>query len=282
MKVSKDKIRRPAVAGQFYSGDPEVLKREVVKLLEHADDADVKGQITALICPHAGYPYSGRIAASAYKQIQGQDIDTVVVTAPSHRDVFQGASIYNGGAYQTPLGTIPVDVELACAMAQQDPDIFRLGDDGHKDEHSLEVQLPFLQETLKNFRIVPIVLCELSLDLVKRLADAVASAIKGRKLLIVASSDLYHGYSYKECLRSDSKTLSKIEEFDPEGFFEGIQKEDYQACGAGPITTALLTSRKIGADKAQIIARTNSNDVTGQRFGYVVGYGASVIYKSDL
>lgn len=272
-------VRQPAVAGAFYPADPEVLKRQVDLFLERAQRLDVGGEIVALVSPHAGYPYSGQIAGTAYKQIEGKKCDAVVVIAPSHAEYFSGVSVYEGGGYETPLGVVRVDETLVEAIVEGD-EIIHSSQAGHRDEHSLEVQLPFLQEALVGVKIVPIVMADRSFSTCEKLAKAIARAARGRQILLVASSDLYHGYSYDECLATDARTLEAIEEFDPKKFCDGLATETYQACGGGPITVALLAAKELGADKARVIARTNSNDVTGERGGYCVGYAAVAIYES--
>ena len=283
-------IREPAVAGQFYPADPDVLKSTVDDLLASRKDPSVAGEIVAVIAPHAGYPYSGSTAAAAFCAIRHRPYDAVVVLCPSHQEMFEGASVYARGGYRTPLGTVPVEEDLARDILGQVPGI-RASDAGHRvippsplarlrGEHAIEVQLPFLQETVPDLRIVPIVMAESDFDLCRRLGQAIAGASRGRRVLLVASSDLYHGYSYDECLRTDSETLHQIEAFDPEAFSRRVERRACQACGSAPITTAMVAARGMGADRAAVLARTNSGDVTGLREGYVVGYGAALFYRS--
>jgi len=277
--TGEGEIRRAAVDGQFYPASADDLGADVDRMLEQSKPADIRGDIVALVAPHAGYIYSGQTAAAAYRQVKGQRFDAVVVIAPSHREVFPGASVYNKGGYETPLGVALVEVELADEIISYHPTIaFTLA--GHRGEHALEVQLPFLQRTLEDLKIVPIVMADRSLRLCRTLGEAIASAAEGKHVLIVASSDLYHGYSYEACVASDDRTLAAIETFDPEAFWRGLDKE-YQACGGAPIASALMASKQMGADTAKVVARTNSNDVTGEQGGYVVGYGAAVIYRSS-
>ena len=273
------KVRKPAVAGAFYPADPDVLRKQVVGYLERAEPAGVDGKILALVSPHAGYPYSGGTAGTAFKQIEGNTYHAVVLIAPSHSEYFPGASVYDEGGYETPLGVVPIEETLAKAIVDYDGDITS-GAAGHREEHSLEVQLPFLQEAVPDLKIVPIVMADRSFGLCEKLAQAIVQAAQGRSVLIVASSDLYHGYSYDECVAADTRTLETIEEYNPKKLCNGLAKETYHACGGGPITVALLAAEELGADKAKVIARTNSNDVMGERGGYCVGYAAVAIYKS--
>ena len=278
-EMNPGKVRKPAVAGAFYPADPKILKEQVDSFLERAEPAGIDGEILALVSPHAGYPYSGQIAGAAFKQVKGKKYDAVVVIAPSHSEYFPGVSVYDEGGYETPLGIIPVDEALAKAIVEED-EIITSSLVGHRGEHSLEVQLPFLQKALIDPKIVPIVMADRSFGVCQKLARAVAKTAKGKKILIIASSDLYHGYSYEECVTADGRTLETIEEYSPQKLCNGLAKETYQACGGGPITVALLAAKELGANKANVIARTNSNDVTGERGGYCVGYAAVAIYKS--
>lgn len=274
------KIRKPVVAGMFYTADPEQLRAQVNNFLANAELIDIPGEIIALVCPHAGYEYSGQVAAYAYKQVQDKEFDAVVIIAPSHQEYFSGASIYDGDGYETPLGVVPVHTELAKAIAKLDK-LIHLSSAGHLKEHSLEVQLPFLQQTVNQPQIVPIVMADHSLETCQRLGEAILSATEGKNVLIIASSDLYHGYSYDDCVATDKRTLAKIEEFDPEGLSRGLADGSCQACGGGPIVAMMFAARRMGADRAKVIKSTNSGDVTGQRSGYIVGYGAAVIYKTQ-
>ncbi|MBI4553705.1 MAG: AmmeMemoRadiSam system protein B [Candidatus Latescibacteria bacterium] len=278
--IPSDTIRRSAVAGQFYPESPTLLRQQIDELLQHAETDRVDGEVLALIAPHAGYVYSGQTAANAYKQVAGRRVATVFVLAPSHWDAFEGVSVYTGSGYETPLGVVPVDREKALALIEQEADLVHATLLGHRREHSLEVQLPFLQCVLPPaWRLVPLVMYERSPDVCRRLASAIAAVSQETDRLIVASSDLYHGYSYRECTETDERTLRSLERFDPDEFLQGVNTEVYAACGGGPITVAMLAAKQLGADTARVTAHTTSGDVTGQRDGYIVGYGAAVIYR---
>ncbi len=278
--MNEQEIRKAVVAGSWYSDNPDKLRQEINRYLENAKLADIDGEILALISPHAGYAYSGLTAAHAYKQIMGKQYDAVIVLAPSHHEAFYGASVYNKDGYETPLGVVPVEKQIADAIIDYDETV-RFTMEGHRDEHSLEIQLPFLQVALPDLKIVPIVLWDYSWENCQKLANAIYSAVKDKNVLIVASSDLYHGHSYKECKTIDNKTLKLVTELEPEKLCAGFQKQELMACGAGGIVVAEMVAMKMGANKAEIIFQTNSNDVTGSRGGYVVGYGAVAVYKNS-
>lgn len=272
-------VRKPAVAGQFYPGDPGTLRRMVKELLENVRKVPIDGEVISLIAPHAGYPYSGPTAAVAYKQVMGKRYDAVIVVGPSHREPLRGSSVWAEGGYETPLSVVPVAEEIAKKMLSTEDDI-TFAEKGHQYEHSVEVQIPFLQVAVPDLKVVPVVMGEQNLRACRNLADAIVRACKGKNVLLVASSDLYHGYNYDECVRTDERTLKAILRFDPEGFVEGLLRGEYQACGGGPITAVLMAARELGADKVKLLARTNSNDVMGERGGYVVGYSALAVYRA--
>jgi len=279
--MNTQQIRRAAVAGTWYSGDPEALRKEISTYLENAKLADISGGIVALVSPHAGYAYSGFTAANAYKQVKGNRYDAVIVLAPSHHEAFYGASVFNKDGYETPLGIVPIAKDIADAIIAADQN-FRFSWEGHgSEEHSLEIQLPFLQVAIPDLKIVPISLWDYSWQNCERLAKAITKAVQGKKVLVVASSDLYHGYSYRECQETDQRTLSTILELNPEKLCREFQSHNLMACGAGGIVVAQMVAMNLGANKAKIVYQTNSNDVTRSRGGYVVGYGAVAIYKEN-
>ncbi len=268
----KKEIRRPAVAGAFYPGNRLFLQRQVDGFLAKAKKVELAGELIALISPHAGYIYSGPVAAYSYKQLKREDFDTVILIGPSHRVGFAGASIYNQGPYQTPLGLVEVDSDLANKIIAQDKNI-RYIPQAHIREHSLEVQLPFLQRTLKDFKIIPILVSDSSLKNCQTLADAIFKSIEGKKVLIIASTDLSHYHPYKEACRLDKITLDAIMTLNPE---EVAKKGDM--CGKAAVLTTIMLAKKLEADKVIILKYANSGDTAGPKDG-VVGYGAVAIVK---
>lgn len=280
LSIPSDAIRPSAVAGQFYPESPSLLRHQLDEFFHETEMMRVEGEVMAIVVPHAGYVYSGQTAAHAYTQVSGRQVETVFVLAPSHWDTFDGVSVYTGRGYETPLGVVPVDREKALALITQDSEVIHATLLGHRLEHSLEVQLPFLQYLLPStWRLVPIVMCDRSPQLCQRVAAAIVAVSCGTSSLIVASSDLYHGYSYNDCTGMDARTLHSLERFDPDEFLQGLTTQTYAACGGGPITVAMLAAKQLGADTAQVIAHTTSGDVVGKREGYIVGYGAAAIYR---
>jgi len=270
-------IRPPAVAGAFYPDNPQTLQGELKKHLAAAEKAAIPGKIIGLVVPHAGYAYSAATAAAGYKQVAGQRYDLVVIIAPSHRDPFFGATIYPGSAYQTPLGTVPIDQTLAKELVGS-CNVIKLSELGHRAEHAVEVQLPFVQTLFPNSKILPIVVGGYDWPTCEAIGKALAKVLQGRQALLIASSDLYHGYSYSECKNTDNVTLAAVTDLRPAKLCDGLLKEEYQACGGGPIAVMQVAAQALGANKAKLVARTNSGDVTGQKDGYIVGYGAVAVF----
>ncbi|MEO0093481.1 MAG: AmmeMemoRadiSam system protein B [candidate division WOR-3 bacterium] len=274
-------MREPAVAGQFYPGSKETLDKTVTKLLNSVTVPKITGKIIGIVAPHAGYEYSGQVAAHSYKLIANLDYKTVIIIGPSHRTFFEGAAVYSQGIWKTPLGEVAIDSKLAQAIINHNPKLIKDLPQAHKLEHSLEVQLPFLQKTLKDFKIVPIMLLEPTFQDCQVLADALSSVIKDNSALLLASSDLYHGYSYDECVATDKRTLGLIEKMDAKALFNALKTGEAQACGGMPIVVVILACQKLGANKAKVLKSTNSNEVTGEIGGYCVGYGSVVFYQSQ-
>jgi len=272
-----DGIRKPAVAGLFYPGSSEELEADVRKLLNENKTDLIHESIFGLIAPHAGYMYSGRTAAYAYNLLEGKFYETIVVIAPSHREYFPGISIYSGDAYETPLGKIPVNKELANKLVEENENIFG-GLIGHGDhEHSLEVQLPFLQTVLSGFSILPIIIGDQSEALINALAEAL-SKIYDEKMLIIASSDLSHFHKKSEARNLDDIVVSHINNLDSDSLLDDLNKNKCEACGGGPMLALLKAAKINGFSKSKVLHVSDSGDTTGDNTG-VVGYLSAVIYE---
>jgi hypothetical protein len=270
-----------AVAGQFYPADPAELGAMLDGFLAQAKVPAVP-DVVAIVAPHAGYQYSGPVAAYSYALLKGRKPQRVVVIAPSHYEAFGFSSVYDGAAYSTPLGQVSVDREFVKRLVKMDPSI-RLSSAGHvptadKREHSLEVQLPFLQRVLGEFRLVPIIMGDQSWEKCRALGVALAKLSQGSDTLIVASSDLSHYHPYDDAVRIDYKTLQAIEQWDYLSMSVNFEMEHWEACGGGPIIAAMIASERLGANRAQVLKYANSGDATSER-GRVVGYGAVALSK---
>lgn len=276
------KVRPAAVAGTFYPADPTQLRSMIDQLLSRAQPPKIEGELIGLISPHAGYVYSGGVAAHGYALLRGMKYERVVVISPSHIDFFNFSAVYDGDAYETPLGQIPVDKEFAQQLAAADRSI-RLSDRGHRvaagqAEHALEVQLPFLQVTLGQFRLVPIVMGDQRYELCRALGVALAKTIGNSKTLIVASSDLSHYHPYAQATSLDQKTLRAIQEWDYLSLSRNFEAQVWEACGGGPIIAAMIAAERLGAKQAILAKYANSGDVTGDK-SRVVGYGSVALVK---
>lgn len=274
--MEKD-IRRSVIAGTWYPGDPAALRGEVRRYLDSAAVQPLGGPVVGLVSPHAGYLYSGPIAAHGYRLVEGRRYDAVVVIGPSHRALFRGASVWPSGGYETPLGVVTVDRELAAAILAADP-VVNADPRPHAAEHSVEIQLPFLQVALGSFAFVPIVMGTQDLRTCEALADAVLRASKGRDVLVVGSSDLSHFHSYEQARRLDGAVVDLVRKRDFRGLARGLENGSCEACGGGPVVTAMLFADRAGARGVRVLRYANSGDVTGDRHR-VVGYLSAAFYR---
>jgi MEMO1 family protein len=275
--MSQD-IRRSIIAGSWYPGKPEALQAQIQGFLNAVPRTSLTGPLVGLIVPHAGYVYSGGVAAYAYQLLSERPFTRVVIVAPSHRYPFKGASIDSKDGYETPLGIIPVDNQLAQEIVSESP-VFRYVPNGHAQEHALEIQLPFLQAVLKQFSLVPIIQGSQDRATCQEMAQALAKVLQGREVLLVASTDLSHFHSYNQARSLDQKILDRVAAFDETGLMSDLEQDQVEACGGGPMVTVLRTARLLGADVSRVLQYANSGDVTGDRSG-VVGYMAAALFKS--
>ena len=266
-------VRPPSVAGLFYEDSPDILRKNIGEYLEHAKVPKLKGTVKALISPHAGHVYSGFTAAHAYKMIEGCKYDCVIAVGPSHREYFDGVSIYPGDAYETPLGAIPINKAIREDLLNGEK-MFIASDAGHRSEHSIEVQLPFLQSVLGDFSFVPIIMGDQRRQLCNELAGAIVRVATNHNILLVASSDLSHYHPYDEAVMLDNRVISELEKFNSESFIDNIEVHSFEACGGGPIAAVMNSAQQLGATKAEILYYCNSGDITGDKSG-VVGYLAA-------
>lgn len=272
-------IREPAVSGSFYPDNPKTLARSIEAYLENARIDPPGGEIVGIISPHAGYMYSGQIAAYGYKAVAGSSIDTVIIIAPSHRSRFEGAAVLETGGYRTPLGVVPVDEDFTAQIVALKT-VVRPNVDVHRGEHSLEVQVPFLQVVLKNFAIVPLIMGSQEPAICDALADCLSEGARKlkKRILVVGSTDLSHYYPYKEAVELDSVIRQHLEAYDVEGLRRELKKGTCEACGAGPMISTMLLARKLGATQSNVLKYANSGDVSGDKSG-VVGYISCIFWK---
>lgn len=272
-------IRKSVIAGTWYPGDPSILTGDIRSYLKKVPEQAVGGPVLGLVSPHAGYVYSGQIAAHGYRLLEGRRYDAVVVIGPSHRVLFRGASVWPSGGYETPLGVVPIDSELAGAILGADP-LLNSDRKPHAAEHSVEIQLPFLQVVLGTFALVPIVMGTQDYQTCEAVADAVLGAATGKNVLVVGSSDLSHFHSYEKARRLDQVIVDLVEKRDPRGLSRKLEDGTCEACGGGPVVTAMLYAEKAGARGVKVLHYANSGDVTGER-RQVVGYLSAAFFKEN-
>jgi MEMO1 family protein len=270
-------VRPSPLAGKWYPGHADALVAMMDDFLAAAKPPAVEGEIVGLLAPHAGYRYSGPIAAHAYKLIKDKMFDTAVVIGPMHH-ALAGAVLTTGhAAYETPLGTVPVDHDALQAIGQK----VRLTTVRNDPEHSVEIELPFLQRVLgAPFKFVPLMLRDQSRQQAEALGEAIAETLQERRALLVASSDLSHFYSQEIANKLDSTMLACVEAMDPVMVVDYNERQVAFACGSGAIAAVLHTVRAWHANHARIVGYGTSGDVTGD-FNEVVGYGAGAFSRSD-
>ena len=269
-------VRESVIAGSWYPGDAAVLRRQIETFLNAVPVKENEGRLVALISPHAGYPYSGPVAAYAYKLLRGRKFDTVVIVAPSHHAAFNGVSVYDRGGYRTPLGLVPLDAAFIDALKKAEPSI-RYVPEAHLQEHAVEIQLPFIQTVMPGFKLVPLVMGDQSLSTCRKLADALAACAKNKSVLLLASSDLSHYHSRKEAQPLDGRAALRVSKFDSDGLFADLAKGKCEACGGGPIVSVLMAARKLGAGRSEVLRTGDSGDATGDT-SRVVGYMAAAVW----
>jgi len=270
-------VKEPSVAGTFYPADRERLNELVSELLLKARKNSGHGRLVALISPHAGYVYSGQVAASGYKELKGMDIKNVVLIGPSHHLAFRGASVYTKGVFKTPLGTVRINGKIAESLLSEDAGV-RFYPEAYQKEHSLEVQLPFLQNILKDFTIVPILIGSPTRKTFEHLVSELAE-ILDEKTLLIASTDLSHFHEYSTAKKMDSKVIEAIETLSAVKTEELLRTGEGELCGGYPVLITLEAARRAGANMGVLYSYANSGDVTGDR-ERVVGYASMGLYQS--
>ena len=270
-------VRHAAAAGMFYPASSHALQQTVDDQLAQTRLVNTPREIVALLVPHAGYVYSGGVAAQGYKLLQGCAAQTVVVLAPSHFKRFPFASLFSGRAYVTPLGEMPVAQELAHALAQSDERLVCswLGhDEGNgRAEHALEVQLPFLQRVLPHRALLPIVMGEHSWELCEALARQLAALAAQETLVFIASTDLSHYHNEEEARQLDQHCLELLLAGEARKLHEAFMRRECEACGIGPMVTTLLAAQALQANRIELLCYDHSGSVSGD-FDCVVGYAA--------
>ncbi|MCG2768753.1 MAG: AmmeMemoRadiSam system protein B [Anaerolineae bacterium] len=274
--VGGGRIRRSVIAGSWYPGTVDVLEGTITRYLGNVEPMGLTGELLGLIVPHAGYVYSGQVAAHAYRQLEGISFDRVVVVSPVHRMFVGQYGVVDADYYETPLGLVEIDALWVDALAG----MVTVNQVLRDSEHSLEIQLPFLQHMLGEFKLLPIMMGDQSLESCRILAEALVRVMGDERALLVASTDLSHFYRYSMALQLDGVVQKHVQEFDPEGLASALAAHRCEACGGGPMVTVMLAARSMGDSKAVVLKYANSGDVTGDH-SQVVGYLAAAICRSS-
>ncbi|MGP8155150.1 MAG: AmmeMemoRadiSam system protein B [Smithella sp.] len=270
-------LRKSVIAGSWYPRSPSVLKRDIENYFNSVSELKLKGEVIGLIAPHAGYVYSGQVAAHAYNLIREEKYDAVVVVGPSHRVAFHGVSVFSRVGFETPLGIVPVAEDLAEKIKNLSKIVVDIPE-AHLQEHSVEIQLPFLQVALGDFSFLPLVMGDQDADTCQELAETICKVTHGKKILIVGSSDLSHFYNYNIAKKMDAIALEFLKNGDAAGLLRSLENGTVEACGGGPMAVVMLVAHMMKADKAHLLKYANSGDVTGDKSS-VVGYAAVVYCK---
>jgi AmmeMemoRadiSam system protein B/AmmeMemoRadiSam system protein A len=278
---AQEEVKKADLAGSWYPASPEKLSKMFESYLNDAQPKNLPSNIVAVIVPHAGYVYSGPIAAYAFKAVSGMDVDTVIIVGFSHRKYYDAISVHDRGAFETPLGPLPVDRNLAKKLILSHDKLY-FNPKAFEDENSVEMMLPFVRYIFKDkeIKIVPIAVGVQSYDNAKILGDALYEALKDReKFLIVASTDMSHFHNYGEANAIDGLAIETLKKMDPKTFLDKISFKKCEACGAGTIAATMIAAKKLGADNIEILKYANSGDTAGMK-DRVVGYLSAALYKS--
>ncbi len=269
-------VREPYVAGMFYPRSKYELEYNVDHLLDsfhiEQDFSNVKG----IVAPHAGYLYSGKTAAYAFNSLGQQNFETAIIISPSHREYFPGISIYEGDAFKTPLGLIPINKEKSKQIIEGSKTIF-FGETGHLREHGIEVEIPFLQRINLEFSIVPIVMGDQSDLYVDELVEGIKVCLD-EKTIVIASSDLSHFYPRQQAEKLDSKVEEHINNFSYDELNDDLNNKKCEACGGGPILAMMKSLSQFGIRNSKVLHRTDSGEIT-RDFSEVVGYLSAAVYN---
>ena len=266
------------MAGSWYPGSALALTAAVEGHLGSAA-GDIAGELVALIVPHAGLMYSGPVAAHAYGLLRGRAFDVIVLVGPSHFVNFDGVAVYRSGGFATPFGIAEIDAAIADAIIGATP-VARDDPAPHTREHSLEMQLPFVQHLLPGVRIVPALMGHQTADTAERLGDGLADALRGRRALLVASTDLSHFHDRATAARLDAVVIDHVRRFDADGLQGALDRRPEHACGGGPAVAVMRAARLLGARDAIVLHYGDSGDVSGDESA-VVGYLAAAFGTFD-
>jgi len=280
-------LRKPAVAGSFYAGDSKSLNMQIENCFLHKIgpgeiplvNPKRENNIIGLVSPHAGYMYSGPVAANGfYKVALDGKPDTIIILGPNHRGFGEDISIMVGGKWETPLGKLEIDTNIAENILKNSK-IIKNDTKAHQHEHSIEVQLPFIQYIFgKDIKFVPICMTRQDINTDIEIAQSICSSVIDKNILIVASSDFTHYEPQEYAENVDKQAINAILEFNPNKLYNMIYRQNLTMCGPGPITAMLIASKTLGAKKAELLKYATSGDITGM-YDQVVGYASLIVSK---
>jgi len=276
-------VRPSPLAGMWYEGNPDSLLRSVDGYLDAAELPELPGEVLAVISPHAGHQYSGPVAGHAFAAVRGRSFDLVAVISPMHQPYSDLLLTSAHQAYATPLGDVPIDRQAVSSLDAHLRASLGVGltPIAYDREHSLEIELPFLQRALQpGFQLLPVMVRSQASQHAEALGDGLAQVLRGRRALLVASTDLSHFYDQDTARVLDSEMLACFERFDPQAIFQLEDSGRGQACGHAAVAAVLWAARALGADRVKVLRHSTSGDVTGD-FSSVVGYGAAVVLRSS-
>ncbi len=280
---TKYDLRPSPIAGQWYSDNKNRLSSTVDGYIDAADLPELGGDVIALVAPHAGHIYSGPVAGHAFSVVRDLTPDIVAVISPMHQPYFQPLLTSGHDAYATPLGEIPITKQAVRSLSSHLKDELGHGLEAIRNdgEHSLEIELPFLQRVLAGeFQLLPVMMRDQTIRVARALGKALAKTLEGQNYLLVASTDLSHFYSQADAKELDGEVLKRLEAFDPKGIIRAEEEGEGFACGRGAMAAVLWAAKDLGADQVNILNYATSGDVTGD-FSRVVGYGAAAIIRSS-
>jgi hypothetical protein len=271
-------IRPTAVAGTWYSANPDELRREVDRYLDAAAMTSPVRDLVALIAPHAGLMYSGPVAGHAYRQLRDRQIETVILVGPSHFVAFDGVALYSRGGFASPLGIAEIDEALADDLLAATP-VVHDDREPHRREHSLEMQLPFVRHVAPQARIVPLLMGRQTEATARSLGEALGRLARNRSALLIASTDLSHYQDAETAQALDAVVIDHVGRFDPDGLLSALLRNPHHACGGGPAVAVMRAARALGGSESVVLQYGDSGDVSGDKSS-VVGYMAAAMSRS--
>ena len=278
VRADETRIRRAVWDGQFYEQSPARLTAQVDGLIGSGTKLEAGRTPLVIIAPHAGYPYSGRVAGKAFATVAGADFETVIIVAPSHRADFEGCSVDEFGGFATPLGVVPIDTDVVEALKKEPG--FDYVAEAHASEHAMEVQIPFVQRALPKAKIVPIIMGHQTRKTIQALAEALTRVSKSKKILVVASSDMSHFLTKKEANALDASTIALVKSLAIEQLIRKVEGQENILCGGGPVVSALIYAQKKGPVEVEVLEYADSSEAGTPEFKVVGYFSAAVSSKA--